>query len=71
MPIYEFKCRQCGNTFETLVFASDGDASPECPECGTRETQRILSSFSCGAGGGSTFAQAGSTACGPSSGGFS
>ncbi len=30
MPLYEYACRDCEHTFETLVF--DGEAV-ECPEC--------------------------------------
>ena len=51
MPIYEFKCNKCGNCFEQLVFASDGDSPQECPQCGKEDTCRVMSSFSCGSGG--------------------
>lgn len=71
MPIYEFMCPRCGKTFETLVFSSDRDGSPICPECGGEETRRVLSSFSRGSGGGSALDGAGAAACGPSPGGFS
>ncbi|MDY7034720.1 MAG: zinc ribbon domain-containing protein [Thermodesulfobacteriota bacterium] len=47
MPIYEYKCNKCGNTFEQLVFASDGNDALPCPSCGDKETSRLMSSFSC------------------------
>ncbi|MDL2279883.1 zinc ribbon domain-containing protein [Desulfovibrio sp. OttesenSCG-928-G11] len=40
MPIYEYKCRQCGREFEELVF---GDDNPPCPGCGNAHAERLLS----------------------------
>ena len=70
MPIYEFKCNNCENVFEQLVFASDGDIKPVCPSCGEKDTWRQMSSFSCassdkGLSGGF------SSGCASSSSGFS
>ena len=53
MPLYEYTCQICSNTFEKLrsVKAMD-DVSP-CPDCGS-DSQRQLSmfaSFSVGANG--------------------
>ena len=33
MPIYEYKCKQCGHVFEELRSITDGD-SATCPKCG-------------------------------------
>ena len=42
MPIYEYKCKKCEACFEKLVFA--GDEEPvECPECGTRQVDKLMS----------------------------
>ena len=46
MPIYEFKCQKCGDTFEFLRFHSDDDDNTTCPSCGSKQTERLLSSFS-------------------------
>ena len=51
MPIYEYICEDCGNCFETIVFQSESEKSPDCPECGKNNTKKQLSSFSCGSGG--------------------
>ncbi|MDO8589221.1 MAG: zinc ribbon domain-containing protein [Armatimonadota bacterium] len=44
MPIYEFKCKDCDNKFELLCsMGGGGDAS--CPDCGSGEVSRLLSTF--------------------------
>lgn len=44
MPIYEYQCADCGNTFEKLVRFSDLKAdSPECPGCQSENTRKRLS----------------------------
>ena len=42
MPIYEFRCRDCGNQFEQIIRAS---ATPACPSCKSAELERLLSTF--------------------------
>lgn len=72
MPIYEFKCNRCENTFEQLVLSSDEEENVTCPSCGDRDTSRLMSSFSCGSSGmGKALSSGGSSACSPSPGGFS
>ena len=44
MPIYEYKCEDCGTPFEKLVRASD-PAGPACPSCGTAKVTQQLSTF--------------------------
>ena len=38
MPIFDFDCKECGNTFERLVRAAD--IPPECPSCGSKNTEK-------------------------------
>ena len=40
MPLYEYACRECEHTFETLVF--DGE-KVECPQCRSDHLERLLS----------------------------
>lgn len=44
MPIYEYRCRACSNTFSALVASSD---TPEkdivCPRCKERQAEKLLS----------------------------
>jgi putative FmdB family regulatory protein len=41
MPIYEFRCGDCGARFEALVAA--GTEAEECRECGAPGAPRVLS----------------------------
>jgi putative FmdB family regulatory protein len=40
MPIFEFKCEECGIRFEELTAAG---ASAPCPRCGAEQTRRLYS----------------------------
>jgi putative FmdB family regulatory protein len=46
VPIYEFECRSCGHRFEELVGSHVGleTGDVRCPECGSAEPERLLSS---------------------------
>ena len=41
MPIYEFRCQQCGAEFEELVKA--GGKAGVCPTCGSERVERVYS----------------------------
>lgn len=43
MPIYEYFCSDCENSFETLVKA--GENPHECPRCHGAHLSRQLSAF--------------------------
>ena len=40
MPLYEYTCQKCHRDFELLVRAEE---TPECPSCGSRRLQKLLS----------------------------
>jgi len=42
MPMYEYRCSQCGAAFEKIVSFSQADAVP-CPQCGHTYVQRRIS----------------------------
>jgi len=48
MPIYEYKCNQCGEGFETIVFSSQDEANVRCPKCDSQEVERRISAFAVG-----------------------
>ncbi len=39
MPLYDFKCPECGRAFEALLKLADPD--PQCPDCGARTQKQI------------------------------
>ncbi len=40
MPIYEYKCKDCGKVIEIL---KKGSESVECPECGSKNLEKLIS----------------------------
>jgi putative FmdB family regulatory protein len=68
MPIFEFRCRKCEGTFELLCFSREG-CDAECPSCGGKDLEKLLSSFCSHPTGSGKSADAGSS-CAPK-GGFS
>jgi putative FmdB family regulatory protein len=45
MPIYEYRCLECGEKFEKLVRSMNPALEVECPECGGRKVKKLLSTF--------------------------
>jgi putative FmdB family regulatory protein len=41
MPIYEYKCNNCGNEFEELVFSQN--ELPPCPKCESKKVDKLIS----------------------------
>jgi putative FmdB family regulatory protein len=42
VPLYDFKCRDCGEQFEALVLKTE----PACPACQSRNLEQLISMFS-------------------------
>ncbi len=63
MPIYEYRCRKCGEVFEKIMKVNEKGDSLKCPRCGEKKPEKILSSFS--SKGSSEVA---SSSCGPTGG---
>ena len=61
MALHEYKCIDCGEAAELLVYSGD---TPTCPKCGSTNLEKLISTFavstpdgsggapSCGMGGG-------------------
>ena len=69
MPIYEYVCRKCNAKFDRLVRSmsgGDADDKAKCPECGSPQAARVVSTFAVGAEGpkSSSAAAAGPGMCG-------
>jgi putative FmdB family regulatory protein len=42
MPLYDFKCRACGERFEALTAPGE---LPPCPACAAIDTERVFTAF--------------------------
>ena len=45
MPIYEFKCNNCGNLFEELCPMGSQGEGVKCPVCESEDVTKQFSSF--------------------------
>ena len=45
MPIYEYKCRGCGEEFEQLILPRS-PSGPVCPSCQGQDLEQMISAFS-------------------------
>lgn len=62
MPLYEFKCRQCGESSEILIIGEKD--IPECRSCGSRDLVKQISAHSSSSGSaGKGLPGMGDTAC--------
>jgi putative FmdB family regulatory protein len=52
MPIYEYRCEDCGSKFEKLVRRAADAEALECPSCGKKHLQQELSTFAAHSNGG-------------------
>ncbi|TEU02684.1 MAG: zinc ribbon domain-containing protein [Dehalococcoidia bacterium] len=41
MPIYDYRCRECGRVSEVFVRTSTGEV--RCPHCGGEDMERLVS----------------------------
>jgi putative FmdB family regulatory protein len=48
MPIYEYRCSNCEETFEKIRRMADADRNLQCPKCESEEIERLLSAFATG-----------------------
>ncbi len=61
MPMFEFKCKTCGEIFEELV-SSSKTGSVECEKCGSKDTEKLMSTF---ASTGSSNGDSAANSCSP------
>lgn len=69
MPIYEYHCKSCGETFELLRSISQSDSDVRCEKCGAETVERLMSTFAASVDAGSSSGASTSAGCGSS--GFS
>ncbi|RMF10247.1 MAG: zinc ribbon domain-containing protein [Candidatus Neomarinimicrobiota bacterium] len=52
MPMFDYRCENCGHVFEELVWSSSvPDEEISCPKCGARKAKRLLSAPAVSVGG--------------------
>jgi putative FmdB family regulatory protein len=68
MPLYEYRCQNCGHLFEEFVrFGQEPEL--KCPQCGSTDAQKAFSLFgTSGSSTGSSSAESAAAACAPSGG---
>ncbi|RLB17113.1 MAG: hypothetical protein DRG82_07445 [Deltaproteobacteria bacterium] len=43
MPIYEYRCLECGTTFQQLILHKREEEQLCCPDCGEKKLQKLIS----------------------------
>ena len=43
MPIYEYRCNQCGEISEILITTSFENENPRCTNCGSNDLNKVMS----------------------------
>ncbi len=43
MPIFEFRCLECGNIFEKLFIDGQEQVEIKCPKCNSESFDRVIS----------------------------
>ena len=62
MPLFEYRCTECDEKFEKLVFSSQTEPV-KCEHCGSEHTEKLFSTFA-SAGFSSTSASGSASGCG-------
>jgi len=66
MPIYEFDCQDCGDSFESLVMSFTKIDGVTCPECKSKNVHKKISTFAVkGDTGGSASFSTSAASCAP------
>ncbi len=50
MPIYEYRCKNCRRRVSLFFQSLRESSTPVCPHCGSKELDRLFSSFAIGKG---------------------
>ena len=46
MPVYEYKCKKCGEKYELRLGLFHSSKSIKCPKCGSNDAERVYSPIS-------------------------
>ncbi len=50
MPLYEYRCQSCSDTFEVLTTFAERDRGQACPSCESTQTRVLVSTFAVAGG---------------------
>lgn len=53
MPMYEYRCKECGHQYEQLRRMSEADKDLTCPRCASKIVERRISACAVGGSGSS------------------
>lgn len=67
MPVFEYRCKDCGHVFEYFIIGSGDEHVIKCEKCGSQNVEKNFSSF---ATFGSSSSSSGGSSCASPSGGF-
>lgn len=48
MPLFDYRCKGCGDVFEELVFSPKAEQFLSCPKCGSKSLERKMAPFAVG-----------------------
>ena len=68
MPIYEYRCSECGEQFEKFVRSMNAEREVQCPKCQSEQVEKQISLFGASSTEGGLGLSQGA-ACAPSGGG--
>ncbi|MFQ6607730.1 MAG: zinc ribbon domain-containing protein [Fidelibacterota bacterium] len=54
MPMFDFRCSECGYIFEELIFGWNNDKEIICPQCQSQKTEKLMSAPAIGTAIGSS-----------------
>jgi len=64
MPIYEYKCAECGKVNAFLEGVGQGETEKACKFCGSNQLDKIFSTMNVSSGSNIIGSQGGRTCCG-------
>ena len=71
MPLYEYRCKSCGQTFEKMMRWSEAERVQVCPSCQSQNTQKKVSIVASSSSSMGMTSFSSSSSCGSGGGGFS
>lgn len=45
MPVYDYVCLDCHETFELILTLKEHEADAKCPKCGSKKVEQEITAF--------------------------